>query len=75
MHPLYQPVLDIIEDASRDIVMPYYQNLKSHQIDEKTPGDLVTVADKLSEEFISDALSIRLTGLAIMPLDGVHSGS
>jgi hypothetical protein len=43
LHPLYQPVLDIIENASRDIVLPYYQNLKSHQIDEKTPGDLVTV--------------------------------
>ena len=60
MHPLYQPVLDIIENASRDIVMPYYQNLKSHQIDEKTPGDLVTVADKLSEEYIAGALSALL---------------
>ena len=60
MHRLYQPVLDIIEKASRDIVMPHYQNLKSHQIDEKTPGDLVTVADKLSEEYIAGALSALL---------------
>ncbi len=60
MHPLYQPVLDLIENASRDIVMPYYQNLKSHQIDEKTPGDLVTVADKLSEEYIAGALAALL---------------
>lgn len=57
MHALYQPVLDIIEQASRDIVLPFYQNLQSHQIDEKTPGDLVTVADKRSEEFIAGALS------------------
>ena len=60
MHALYQPVLDIIENASRDIVMPYYQNLKSDQIDEKTPGDLVTVADKLSEEYIARALAALL---------------
>ena len=60
MHPLYQPVLDIIENASRDIVMPYYQNLKSDQINEKTPGDLVTVADKLSEEYIAGALAALL---------------
>ncbi len=60
MHSLYQPVLDIIENASRDIVLPYYRNLKSHQIDEKTPGDLVTVADKLSEEYIAGALAALL---------------
>ena len=60
MHSLYQPVLDIIENAARDIVLPYYQNLKSHQIDEKTPGDLVTVADHLSEEYIAGALAALL---------------
>ena len=57
MHRLYQPVLEILEASSRDIVLPYYQNLQSHEVDEKTPGDLVTVADKLSEEFISEALT------------------
>ncbi|MEO9600637.1 inositol monophosphatase [Parasphingorhabdus sp.] len=56
MHSLYQPVLDILEQASRDILLPHYQNLQSDQIEEKTPGDLVTVADKLSEEFIEQAL-------------------
>ena len=66
MHELYQPVLDIIENASRDIVLPYYQNLKSHQIDEKTPGDLVTVADKLSEEFIEGALAALLPDAKIV---------
>lgn len=60
MHSLYQPVLDIVENASRDIVLPYYQNLQSHQIDEKTPGDLVTVADKLSEIYIAGALAALL---------------
>lgn len=60
MHRLYQPVLDIVEQASRNIVIPYYQNLQSHQIDEKTPGDLVTIADRLSEEFIAGALAALL---------------
>jgi|TARA_R100001244_G_scaffold20643_9_gene21715 fructose-1,6-bisphosphatase/inositol monophosphatase family enzyme len=60
VHRLYQPVLDILQQASRDIVMPYYQNLQSHQIDEKAPGDLVTVADKLSEEYIEGALAALL---------------
>lgn len=60
LHRLYQPVLAILEQASRDIVMPYYQNLQSHQIDEKTPGDLVTVADRLSEDYIEGALAALL---------------
>lgn len=60
MHRLYQPVLDILKQASRDIVMPFYQNLQTHEIDEKTPGDLVTVADKLSEEYVAGALAALL---------------
>lgn len=60
MHPLYQPVLEILEASSRDIVLPYYQNLQSHEVDEKTPGDLVTVADTLSEEYIAGALAALL---------------
>jgi fructose-1,6-bisphosphatase/inositol monophosphatase family enzyme len=60
LHPLYQPVLEILEASSRDIVLPYYQNLQSHEVDEKTPGDLVTVADKLSEEYIAEALAALL---------------
>ncbi|WP_417621595.1 inositol monophosphatase family protein [Parasphingorhabdus sp.] len=49
-----------MENASRDIVMPYYQNLQAHQVNEKTPGDLVTIADRLSEEFIAQALAALL---------------
>ena len=66
MHRLYQPVLNIVEQASRDIVLPYYQNLQSHQIDEKTPGDLVTVADHLSEEYLAKALAALLPDAKIV---------
>lgn len=66
MHRHYQSVLKIMEKASRDIVMPYYQNLQSDQIKEKTPGDLVTVADKLSEEYIAEALALVMPDAKIV---------
>lgn len=71
MHPLYQPVLDILEQAARDIVLPYYQNLKSDQISEKTPGDLVTIADRLSEEFLSEALGSLLPDAKVVGEEAV----
>ncbi|MEO9633791.1 MAG: inositol monophosphatase [Parasphingorhabdus sp.] len=71
MHPLYQPVLEILEQASQEILLPYYQNLKSEQIEEKTPGDLVTVADKLSEEFIDQALRTLLPASKIVGEEAV----
>ena len=66
MHRLYQPVLDILKQASRDILLPYYQNLRSHEIDEKTPGDLVTVADRLSEDYIAGELAALLPDAKIV---------
>jgi len=49
-------VLAILQQVSQDIVLPNYQNLQNSDIEEKSPGDLVTIADKLSEERLSEAL-------------------
>ncbi len=55
-HPLYQQVTDLMRSVSEDVILPYFQNLKQSEIEEKSPGDLVTVADKLSEEKLSEGL-------------------
>jgi fructose-1,6-bisphosphatase/inositol monophosphatase family enzyme len=57
MHPLYQPVLDLMLLVARDIMMPRYRNLAAHEYGEKTPGDFVTIVDQESEALLSERLS------------------
>jgi fructose-1,6-bisphosphatase/inositol monophosphatase family enzyme len=57
MHSLYQPVLDLMRDVARDIMMPRYRNLAAHEYGEKTPGDFVTIVDRESEALLSERLT------------------
>lgn len=65
MHDLYRPVADLMAEVAAAIVMPRYQNLATHQVEEKGPDDLVTIADKESEARLSEGLA------AILPEAGV----
>ena len=56
MHPLYQPVLELMRQVARDIMMPRFRTLAAHEFAEKTPGDFVTIVDQESEAFLSEAL-------------------
>lgn len=56
MHPLYQPVLDLMRAVARDIMMPRFRKLAAHESAEKTPGDFVTIVDRESEAFLSEHL-------------------
>ncbi|MEW4466736.1 inositol monophosphatase family protein [Parasphingorhabdus sp. JC815] len=56
----------IIRRVAHEVVLPHYQNLQITDIKEKSPGDLVTVADKLSEEMLGRELSALLPGAAIV---------
>lgn len=56
----------ILKHVAKDVVLPHYQNLKTADIEEKSPGDLVTVADKLSEEMLSEKLGALFPDAAIV---------
>lgn len=57
MHPLYQPVLDLMQQVARDIMMPRFRNLAAHEYGEKTPGDFVTIVDRESEALLGEGLA------------------
>lgn len=50
-------VLALIRDVAEEVVTPRFRDLSAHQIDEKNPGDLVTVADREAERLLTGALS------------------
>ena len=57
MHDLYGPVSSLMREVAADIVMPRFQNLAAHQVEEKGPDDYVTIADKESEIRLSEGLA------------------
>lgn len=56
MHALSPAVETLLRIVARDVVLPRYQQLAAHEIEEKTPGELVTVADRESESRLNDGL-------------------
>ncbi len=60
MHPLSSSVEQIIKQAAQEIVLPYFRNLSDDKIEEKEPGEIVTIADRLSEEFLHEQLATIL---------------
>lgn len=49
-------VLTLIQEVAAEVVTPRFRALDDDQIDEKRPGDLVTVADREAEERLTAAL-------------------
>ena len=49
-------VLTLIQQVAAEVVTPRFRSLSESQIDEKKPGDLVTVADREAEELLTAAL-------------------
>jgi len=63
---LHDPVVTLMREVARDIVMPRYRNLAAHEISEKSAADdLVTIADKESEIRLAEGLA------AILPEAGI----
>jgi fructose-1,6-bisphosphatase/inositol monophosphatase family enzyme len=56
--------------AERDI-MPYFGRLEPHHIDEKGPGDFVTVADRAAEASLTAALTALLPGSVVAGEEGI----
>ena len=46
-------VLDLIKEVAEEVVNPRFRDLAEEEVDEKNPGDLVTVADHEAEELLT----------------------
>lgn len=64
-------VAALMRDAAQTAVLPLYQRLAAGDIEEKAPGDLVTVADRWSEEFLTAGLTKLLPGSTVVGEEAV----
>jgi fructose-1,6-bisphosphatase/inositol monophosphatase family enzyme len=66
-------VEEAVRKAAATEIMPRYRQLAAHEIIEKTgPHDLVTAADRLAEEYLTEALTRLLPGSVVVGEEAVH---
>ena len=58
---LIEPVAQLMRQVAHSVVLPRYQRLLTSEVEEKSPGELVTIADRESEAALSAGL------LSLMP--------
>jgi fructose-1,6-bisphosphatase/inositol monophosphatase family enzyme len=67
---LHTPVAALIRDVAARIVMPRFRQLDADQIVEKAPDELVTIADRESEEALIEGLTRFLPGSRVVGEEG-----
>ncbi len=70
MHALDRAVTALMRDVATRLVLPRFRALGAHEIHEKTPGDLVTIADHDSEAALGEGLARLLPDAAIIGEEG-----
>ncbi|MFT6580816.1 MAG: fructose-1,6-bisphosphatase/inositol monophosphatase family enzyme [Alphaproteobacteria bacterium] len=73
MIPDPDKVADFIKETAELDVLPRFRTLASHEIIEKAPGDIVTVADHDAEARLTRMLSALTPGALIVGEEAVHS--
>jgi fructose-1,6-bisphosphatase/inositol monophosphatase family enzyme len=71
MHPLHAAVDGLMRKVGRDVVMRRFRALADGDIEEKGPGDLVTIADRESEARLGEGLIRILPGSRMIGEEGV----
>lgn len=66
MHALDVPVSALLREVAATVILPRFRRLAAADIVEKTPGDYVTIADKESEERLTEALPRLLAGSRVV---------
>ncbi|MFF4501103.1 inositol monophosphatase family protein [Streptomyces sp. NPDC001401] len=67
-------VEEAVRKAAAAEIMPRFRQLAAHEVDQKSgPHDLVTDADRLAEQYLTDVLGALLPGSAVVGEEAVHA--
>ncbi len=70
---LLEPVAEIIQAVSAEIIDPRFRSLTADQVIEKSPGDLVTVADREAEAALAAGFAELLPGVPVVGEEAVSA--
>lgn len=71
MLPDPDSVTALLRRAATEIILPRFQKLARHQIREKGPGDLVTIADTEAERLLTPLLAALVPGSVVVGEEAV----
>ena len=67
-------VEEAVRKAAAAEIMPRFRRLAAHEVDEKSgPHDLVTDADRLAEQYLTEVLGALLPGSVVVGEEAVHA--
>ncbi|WP_406221371.1 inositol monophosphatase family protein [Streptomyces canus] len=67
-------VEEAVRKAAATEVMPRFRRLAAHEVDQKAgPHDLVTDADRLAEQYLTETLGALLPGSVVVGEEAVHA--
>ncbi|WP_406441302.1 inositol monophosphatase [Streptomyces sp. NBC_01613] len=67
-------VEEAVRKAAAAEIMPRFRQLAAHEVDEKSgPHDLVTDADRLAEQYLTETLGALLPGSVVVGEEAVHA--
>jgi fructose-1,6-bisphosphatase/inositol monophosphatase family enzyme len=69
--PVIDAVAALLRAAAAQVILPAFQQLGEDDIEEKAPGELVTVADRRAEEIITAGLLRLLPGSVVVGEEAV----
>jgi fructose-1,6-bisphosphatase/inositol monophosphatase family enzyme len=73
MIPDPEHVADYIRETARLDIMPRFQALAAHEVIEKKPGDIVTVADRDAEDRLTRMLTGLTPGTLVVGEEATHA--
>lgn len=64
-------VVNVLQETAEAVVLPRFRNLAEGEVVEKSPGDLVTVADREAEVMLTGRLAAMLPGSLVVGEEAV----
>jgi len=62
----------LLREVSAKAILPYYQKLAAHQIEAKAADDIVTVADRLAEDMLTEGLA-KIADIPVVGEEAAHA--
>ncbi|WP_199699248.1 inositol monophosphatase family protein [Oleomonas cavernae] len=72
---MIEKIADLIIDTAMQELVPRFRALAAHEIEEKGPGDLVTVADRAAETRLTAGLLALVPGCTVVGEEAAHGDS
>ena len=70
---LHAAIEALLRDVTEKVILPRYQNLQAVEVEDKGGNDPVTIADRESEEMLSEGLARIISGLPVVGEEAAHA--